>query len=294
MRGALLFRAEAQMLNGIQNTMHVSLGGLLATTSLAGRDLFYIGILCSLPFIVFQLISSMNSGGGAGLIESIGFRIFAIFSMMALVTSWQPFANGLEADIKAFVGVVAAASSGVAVPDFTPDGVFAVYQEVEKTLYGSGNGSPFAVLDKMNLWKLFTIALIEFSGLISAFMLMLGNISLDLVFGICSFCVGFIPWPFMRSFADQFFGLIMGCAVFAIAVAAFVGIGETLALGAIGHGPLAATMAGPDMVNISETSFVFTVLAAIVPALLAQRIAGGGLITGMGEMLAFARRTIGK
>jgi hypothetical protein len=87
------------MLNGIQATMHGSLGGILGTTSLAGRDLFYIGILCSLPFIVFQLISSMNSGGGAGLIQSIGFRIFVIMGMMALVTSWQPFANGVEAEL---------------------------------------------------------------------------------------------------------------------------------------------------------------------------------------------------
>jgi hypothetical protein len=282
------------MLNGIQGTMHTSLGGIFTTTSLAARDLFYIGILCSLPFIIFQLISSMNSGGGGGLIQSIGFRIFAIMGMMALVTSWQPFANGVKADITAFVGVVAAADGG-GVPDFTPDGVFLVYQNVENTLYGSGNSSPFAVLDAANPWKLFSIAVLELAGLISAFMLMLANISLDLVFGICSFCVGFIPWPFMRSFADQFFGLIAGCAVFAIAVAAFVGIGETLALGATGHGPLAAAMkAGPDMVNIAETSVVFAILSAVAPAMLAQRIAGGGLITGMGDMLAFARRTIGK
>jgi hypothetical protein len=282
------------MLNGIQATMHGSLGGILGTTSLAGRDLFYIGILCSLPFIVFQLIASMNSGGGAGLIQSIGFRIFVIMGMMALVTSWQPFANGVEADIAAFVGVVAGAEGG-GVPDFTPDGVFAVYQHVENTLYTSGNGSLFAVINMANPWKLFTIAVLELAGLISAFMLMLANISLDLVFGICSFCVGFISWPFMRAFADQFFGLIAGCAVFAIAVAAFVAIGETLALAAIGVGPVGAAMkAGPDLVNIAETSVVFAVLSAVAPAMLAQRIAGGGLITGMGEMLAFARRTIGK
>src|ERR1019366_3236313 len=111
------------MLNGIQATMHGSLGGILGTTSLAGRDLFYIGILCSLPFIVFQLISSMNSGGGAGLIQSIGFRIFVI---------------------------VVAGAEGGGVPDFTPDGVFAVYQHVENTLYTSGNGSLFAVIQMAN------------------------------------------------------------------------------------------------------------------------------------------------
>src|ERR1035441_2109119 len=114
------------MLNGIQATMHGSLGGILGTTSLAGRDLVYIGILCSLPFIVFQLISSMNSGGGAGLIQSIGFRIFVIMGMMALVTSWQPFANGVEAELLPSSASWRGAR-GAGAPASTPVGGLAVF-----------------------------------------------------------------------------------------------------------------------------------------------------------------------
>jgi hypothetical protein len=51
--------------------------------------------------------------------------------------------------IATFVGVVAGAEGG-GVPDFTPDGVFAVYQHVENTLYTSGNGSLFAVIQMAN------------------------------------------------------------------------------------------------------------------------------------------------
>jgi hypothetical protein len=283
------------MLNGIQDTFNGTLGGLLAITSQGGVSLFYIGVLASMPFIVFQLISAMNSGGGAGLIESIGFRIFVLFSMMALVTAWVRFAPGLETDIKTFAGVVAA--NGNPPADFTPDGVLATYTNVGNIIYQSGIAALFAALNVMNLWKLVTVVMILLGGVVSAIMLLLANVSLGLVFGITSFCVGFISWPFLRGFGDQFFGLIAGCAVFIIGVAAFVAIGSVLVVKEAALAPVLPTnvgMAGPQMLQIGVTSMLFAYLAAVVPNKIAERIAGGGILAGMAEMISFARRTIGK
>jgi hypothetical protein len=33
-------------------------------------------VLCTIPFIIFEIAGAMNNGGGASIIKSIGFRIF--------------------------------------------------------------------------------------------------------------------------------------------------------------------------------------------------------------------------
>jgi hypothetical protein len=164
----------------------------------------------------------------------------------------------------------------------------------------------------MNLWKAIAIGIVSLSGVGCAIMLLLANISFSLTLAIGSVCVGLVSSPWLKGFLDQFIRVLVGAAIFAFGVAVFVGIGTTFAseITAVPGGnyavagdvnpltgeaemvagpPVAAPMAGKTMMDLSADVFFCFVLAATVPATIASRIAGGGILTGIGELLAFMR-----
>ncbi len=298
------------MLNGLQTSFQAPLEGMLTVAQHGALSLFFIGWIASTPFIIIQIIGGIQNGGGAGLIQTIGLRIAILAATLALVTNWVPFAQGVESDINNFAAALAHTTP---VPvNFTPDGVVAAFSNAGDILKKSGDTSPYAVLDAMNLWKAICIGIVSLSGVGSAVMLLLGNISFSLVLAIGSVCVGMISSPWLKGFLDQFIRVLVGAAIFAFGVAVFVGIGTAFAadITAVPGGnyavagevnPLtgeaemvagtaaAAPMAGKTMMDLSADVFFCFVLALTVPATIAGRIAGGGILTGIGELLAFMR-----
>jgi hypothetical protein len=298
------------MLNGLQASFQAPLGGMLTVAQHGALSLFFIGWIASTPFIIIQIIGGIQNGGGAGLIQTIGLRITILAATLALVTNWVPFAQGVETDIQNFGASLA---HNIAAPvDFTPDGVLVAFSNAGDILKKSGDTSPYAVLDAMNLWKAIAIGIVSLSGVGSAIMLLLANISFALVLAIGSVCVGLISSPWLKGFLDQFIRVLVGAAVFAFGVAVFVGIGTTFAseITAVPGGnyavagdvnPLtgeaemvagtavAAPMAGKTMMDLSADVFFCFLLALTVPATIAGRIAGGGILTGIGELFAFMR-----
>jgi hypothetical protein len=300
------------MLNGLQASFQAPLNGMLAVAQHGAFSLFFICWIASTPFLFFAIIGAIQNGGGAGLIQTIGLRITILAATLALVTYWVPFAQGLEADINNF-GAALAHTTATPV-DFTPDGVDLAFSNAGDIIKKTGDTAPFAVLDAMNIWKAICIGIVSISGVGCAVMLLLANISFALVLAIGSVCVGLVSSPWLKGFLDQFIRVLVGAAIFAFGVAIFVGIGTTFASSIVAApggtytvsadgvnpftgeaeitapvGPAAVPMSGKTMMDLSADVFFCFVLSLTVPATIASRIAGGGILTGIGDMLSFMK-----
>jgi hypothetical protein len=277
------------VLNNLQTSFQAPLAAMLALASQGALSLFYVGWFSSVPFIMFSIIEGIQKGGGAGLIQTLGLRIVILAATLALVTAWPHFAKGVQADIENFSAAMAG-TAGAPV-NFTPDGVLDAFSTAGDIIKHSGEGGMFKVLDEMNPWKIVSIGIIELAGVGSAIMLLLANISFALVLAIGSVCIGFVSSPWLKGFLDQFIRVIVGAGIFSFGVAVFVGIGTTFAANIAGTTvvSLAKPMPGQDMLALSADVFFAFVLSALVPTAIAGRIAGGGILTGISEMLAFMR-----
>jgi hypothetical protein len=262
---------------------------MLTVAQQGALSLFFICWVASTPVIIFQIIGGIQNGGGAGLIQTIGLRIVILTATLALVTYWIPFAQGVNTDIENFGASLAGNVAGPV--DFTPDGVVAAFSAAGDVIRHTGERSPFQVLDRINPWKLVSEGIIQLAGVGCAIMLLLANISFSLTLAIGSVCVGLVSSPWLKGFLDQFIRVLVGAAIFAFGVAVFVAIGTTFAenVAAAKVVNLVKPMPGQDMLSLSADVFFSFVLALLVPATLAGRIAGGGILTGIGELLSFMK-----
>ena len=219
-------------------------------------------------------------------------RLFVLFGLSALVNWWAVFATGIRDDILAFAGTVANSNPLVA-GNFTPDGILATNQRLTAAVYASGAGHSFALFNVMAMWKMTSIIFIELGSVVLALDLFLANISLDIVMAGCAMLIGLLVSPWLNSFAMQYVGLIVGTATYVILVGVFVAIGQVLAILAettIDALPRGALIPGPNMLEIGILSVAFSVLAWVVPAWVASRIAGGTPILQMSSLMSAARQ----
>jgi hypothetical protein len=281
------------MLNTTQNNIVNAFMGLLDFMGIAAQDLFAISVLCSMPFIVFAVIKAMNEGGGASIIGALGMKLFGILGCMAVVQSWPALARGVSADIQNFAQNVAGHNPLMPAVDFTPDGVIVANYLVVGKLYSNGWGSPFEVLQVMNIWRLVSIGLQECAGAVAAMELLLANCSMAIVLGCVSFLIGTLYSPFFSYFADALVRLIGSTAIFIVATAAFVAVElyiAAIALDSPGlHIAPGAPVSGVDMLTIPLTCLLFAALGAIVPVVLASRISGGSPLVHLQNLVGLAR-----
>lgn len=279
------------MLDSMQGRVDGLFGALLSVTSAAGTALFDISVIAALVFYIWSVLKALSSGGGA-VMETVAFRLFVLFGLSAVVTSWPAFAKGIRDDIVGFAAHVS--QTDALVPgNFTPSGIIQTNQALTDAIYASGHGGPFALLNIMTLYKVVSITFIQIGSGGLALDLFLANISLDVVFAGCAMLIGLIVSPWLNSFAMQYIGLIIGTAVFVILVGVFVAVGQAIATVNFGivHGlPAGTALSGTDMLQMGVISVGFAVLAWIVPGMIASRIAGGSPIVQVANLLNTARQ----
>jgi hypothetical protein len=112
------------------------------------------------------------------------------------------------------------------------------------------------------------------------------------VVGTVAFLIGMIISPWFSNFAMEVVKMLAGALVFKIAVGAFVGIAglvATFALNYINGLHPGQLMSGPDMLYVGMVTFVFAVMAVLVPGAIAWRIAGGVPIFQLGNLIGAVR-----
>lgn len=279
------------MLDNMQNRIDGIFAALLNVTAAGGVALFDASVIAALIVYIWLMIKALNSGGGA-ILETVAYRLFILFALTALVTSWPALGTAIRNDINGFAAHVSQ-TNALAPGDFTPSGIIATNQALTDAIYTSGQGGPFALLSIMGLWKVISIAFIQIGSLALALDLFLANISLDIVFASCAMLIGLVVSPWLSSFAMQYVGLIVGTAVYIILVGVFVAVGQAIATICVGtvHGLAPGTsLSGSDMLEIGVLSLGFAFLAWVVPAAVASRIAGGAPILQALNMLSAARQ----
>ena len=279
------------MLNNLQARVDSLFAGILNVTSIGGIALFDISVLAALTFYVLYLIKALQSGGGA-ILETAALRLFILLGLTALVDGWAAFATAIRDDILSFASRVA--NVDPLVPgEFTPTGIIMTNQKLTDAVYNSGAGHSFQLFSVMAAWKMVAIIFIQIGSAALALDLFFANISLDIIMAGCAVLIGLIVSPWLNSFAMQYVGLIVGTGVYILLVGVFVGLGETLALlsvQTIDKMPRGALIPGTSMLEIGVLSVGFAILAWIVPAAVASRIAGGAPILQAVNILSAARQ----
>lgn len=272
----------------VQQIMTTVFGGFAAIMHQAALELFFVSIVVGLGFILFAISRALTQGGGA-VFETIAFRIFILAGLTAFVEGFPAFGQAIKTDITAFAAHLAG-TNPYASGDFTPAGILATNNALEVKLYQSGQGSPFDLISLMNTWKAISIAFVQIGGAILAVDLLLANVSMDIIFGVCAFLVGLIANPWLSSFTTDFFKLIVSTGVFVVLIGAFVAVGQAVVGLEIGvlPGGTAPTVAGPDMIGIGVTSLLFAILASVIPAWVASKIGGNPLLQ-LGSVLSSVR-----
>ena len=273
------------MLNTLQGIFEAVFGVLTGIMQNGAESLAYIGILCALPFMLFEIISAMNNGGGANLIKSIGFRLFVLTGVLALITYWTPLAQAVSADFDAYAARVAGMDPYI-VGDFTPNGIITGNDHLTDAIYANGYMLPFIVNAQMTFFKIITIACIQFGSGLLALDLLFANISMYVVIGSVTFLIGTLTSPWLSSFGMEVVKIIGGVLVLKVVVGVFVAIGgfmSTIILHFIDvPGQI---LSGVDMLGVAGASLIFGIMATVVPVVLAARVSGGVPIFQLGNVV---------
>jgi hypothetical protein len=273
------------MLNTLQGVFEAIFGALTGIMQNGAQSLAYIGILCALPFMLFEIISAMNNGGGANLIKSIGFRLFVLTGVLALITYWTPLAQAVSADFDAYAARVAGMDPYI-VGDFTPNGIITGNDHLTDAIYASGHSLPFLSNVQMTFFKIITIACIQFGSGLLALDLLFANISMFVVLGSVTFLIGTLTSPWLSSFAMEVVKIVGGVLVLKVVVGVFVAIGGFMATIIMNDLDVPGQIiSGVDMLGIGVASLVFAIMATVVPVALAARVSGGVPIFQLGNVV---------
>jgi hypothetical protein len=273
------------MLNTLQGIFEAVFGALTGIMQNGAQSLAYIGILCALPFILFEIISAINNGGGANLIKSIGFRLFVLTGVLALITYWTPLAQAVSADFDAYAAQVAGMNPYI-VGDFTPNGIIIGNDHLTDAIYASGQHLPFLANAQMTFFKIIAISCIQFGSGILALDLLFANISMYVVLGSVTFLIGTLISPWLSSFAMEVVKIIGGVLVLKVVVGVFVAIGGFMATIILNYINVPGRIiSGVDMLGVGVASLVFAIMATVVPIVLAARVSGGVPIFQLGNVV---------
>jgi hypothetical protein len=279
------------MYNNLEHLFTALFGAMFGIMESGAQSLFLIGIYSSLFFILLKVFGAMQSGGGASMIQAIGLQIFIVAGLAALVIYFIPFINGVNNDFNAYAARLAGLNPYIG-GDFTPDGILTSNDRVTDAISAQGAGAPFLANLAMQLYKIFAEALVQFGSGIMALDLLFADISFYVVVGTVAFLIGMIISPWFSNFAMEVVKMLAGALVFKIAVGAFVGIAglvATFALNYINGLHPGQLMSGPDMLYVGMVTFVFAVMAVLVPGAIAWRIAGGVPIFQLGNLIGAVR-----
>jgi hypothetical protein len=282
-----LFRigASSLMLNTLQGIFESVFGALTDIMQNGAESLAYIGVLCTLPFILFEIISAMNNGGGANVIKSIGFRLFVLTGVLALITYWTPLAQAVSTDFDAYAAKVAGINPYI-VGDFTPSGIITGNNHLTDAIYASGQHLPFLANAQMTFFKVIAIACIQFGSGILALDLLFANISMYVVLGSVTFLIGTLISPWLSSFGMEVVKIIGGVLVLKVLVGVFVAIGGFMATMVLHYLTVPGqVISGVDMLGVGVASLVFAIMATGVPIMLAARVSGGVPIFQLGNVI---------
>jgi len=273
------------MLNTLQGIFEAIFGALTGIMQNGAQSLAYIGILCALPFMLFEIISAMNNGGGANLIKSIGFRLFVLTGVLALITYWTPLAQAVSADFDAYASRVAGMNPYI-VGDFTPNGIITGNDHLTDAIYASGHSLPFLANVQMTFFKIITIACIQFGSGLLALDLLFANISMFVVLGSVTFLIGTLTSPWLSSFGMEVVKIIGGVLVLKVVVGVFVAIGGFMATIILNDLDVPGLIiSGVDMLGVGVASLIFAIMATVVPIALAARVSGGVPIFQLGNVI---------
>jgi hypothetical protein len=273
------------MLNTLQATIESVFGAFTDIMQSGAESLAYIGVLCTLPFILFEIIGAMNNGGGANVIKSIGFRLFVLTGVLALITYWTPLAQAVSADFDAYAAQVAGINPYIT-GDFTPNGIIKGNDHLTNAIYANGQHLPFLANVQMTFFKIIAIACIQFGSGILALDLLFANISMFVVLGSVTFLIGTLISPWLSSFGMEVVKIIGGVLVLKVLVGAFVGVGGLVATKIFTYLSVPGQiMSGVDMLTVGVGSLVFAIMATVVPIALAARVSGGIPIFQLGNVI---------
>jgi hypothetical protein len=273
------------MLNTLQDIFESVFGALTGIMQNGAESLAYIGVLCALPFILFEIISAMNNGGGANVIKSIGFRLFVLTGVLALITYWTPLAQAVSADFDVYAAKVAGINPYI-VGDFTPNGIITGNDHLTDAIYANGQHLPFLANAQMTFFKIIAIACIQFGSGILAIDLLFANISMYVVLGSVTFLIGTLISPWLSSFGMEVVKIIGGVLVLKVLVGAFVGVGGLVATTIFNYLNVPGQiMSGVDMLTVGVGSLLFAIMATVVPIALAARVSGGVPIFQLGNVV---------
>lgn len=279
------------MLNTLQGIFESVFGLLTATMQNGAESLAYIGILCALPFILFEIIAAINNGGGANVIKSIGFRLFVLTGVLALITYWTPLVQAISADCDAYAAQAAGINPYI-VGDFTPSGIITSNDRLTDAIYANGKDLPFLTNVQMTFFKIIAIACIQFGSGILALDLFFANVSMFVVLGSVSFLIGTLTSPWLSSFAMEVVKIIGGVLVLKVLVGAFVGVSGAFATIILDYLNVPGQIiSGVDMVTVGVASLLFAIMATVVPLALAARVSGGVPIFQLGNVVGAWRST---
>jgi hypothetical protein len=277
--------------NNLEQLFTHVFGAMFAIMESGAQSLFVIGIYCSLFFILMKVFGAMQSGGGAGTILAIGFQIFIVAGLAALVIAFIPFMNAVNQDFNAYAAR-AAGVNGYIGGDFSPNGILTENDMVTSAIYAQGGAGPWWLHLQMTVYKVVAEALVQFGSGILAIDLLFADISFYAVVGTVGFLIGMIMNPWLNTFAMEVVKLLAGALVFKVAVGVFVGIGglvATFTLNYINALHPGVFMSGPDMIYVGMVTAIFALLAVIIPGALAWRICGGVPIFQIGNVIGAVR-----
>jgi hypothetical protein len=283
-------------INPIENVIHAIFVGLLNQAQAGALALFVASVLVSLVFYIIAIARAVFIGGGSSVLAEAMMRILVLLGLSALVLAWPVFAQDVEADINAFAAAMAGVSPGGG-PDFTPDGIMTTHNHMITLVMAAGQGHGFLTNVEMMLWKLISVACLWISGVGLALALFFANVSLDIVLAGCAVLIGFVINPWLRDYAMQYVGVIIGTGVFIIMVGILVGVSQILGnleIGVLTGVPNNAApgqvLAGPAMIEMAVLDMLFMVLSWTVPKWCAEKISGGPPIIQIGSLLSAAQR----
>jgi hypothetical protein len=279
------------MYNNLEQLFTHVFGAMFAIMESGAQSLFVIGIYCSLFFILMKIFGAMQSGGGAGTIQAIGFQIFIVAGLAALVIAFIPFMNAVNQDFTAYATRLAGVNPYLGA-DFTPDGILTANDKVTAAIYAQGGAGPWWLHLQMTGYKIVAEALVQFGSGVLALDLLFADISFYVVVGTVGFLIGMIMNPWLNIFAMEVIKMLAGALVFKVAVGVFVGIGgliATLTLGYIEKLHPGQFMSGPDMIYVGMVTAIFALLAVLIPGALAWRICGGVPIFQIGNVIGAVR-----
>jgi hypothetical protein len=273
------------MLNTLQGIFEAVFGALTGIMQSGAQSLVYIGVLCTLPFIMFEIVGALNDGGGASLIKSIGFRLFVLTGLLALVQYWTPFAEGVGKDFDAFAARVAGLNPYIG-NDFSPNGIITGNDHITAAIYANGLHLSFLTNAQMVFYKIIAMGGLQLGSGLLAFDLLFANISMAMVLGTVGFLIGTIISPWLSSFGMEAIKIVGGVLVLKVAVGVFVAVGGLVATILFNYLNVPGqVMSGLDMLTVGLTSLVFAVVATVVPIALAARVSGGVPVFQLGNLV---------